>query len=183
MRTLVNTLLAICLLTTPCGMADVTVVVGRPAPVSGPNTWYETTAATDASSPLTGDYTIWDNVVIAQGGIITALGVHCASVGTETIKLALYTSAGNLVSGAGGTVSVTSANNGSYVDVTGLLVPITAGTYRLAVNGNGSGTVSALVSGGTGHYYTELYDSFPSATQLADAGTDGKLWRLRVFVQ
>lgn len=155
---------------------------------TGPNTYYNTTVTSDTSFATGGGYMDWSQpFTISVGGHVTKLQVHqndCSD--TEDIKVAVFDSAtGNAVSGASGTFSATtSANNGTYLEITGLSAAISSGTYRLGITASGTGfRVDALTSAGAGSYANGIvFASFPPSTLPTPAGTEGSNLRGGAFV-
>lgn len=152
---------------------------------SGPSTYYYTSAsAANNSFGTGGGWQDWEVVTVAQAGPVQRLGFWCSVSNDETVKMALYDSSSNLVSGASGTIVTSAADNGGWKDITGLSVSIAAGTYTLVVTSStGTGfRVGSVTAAGRGNYASQAYASFPAASLPAPAGSEGSIPLLRMFV-
>ncbi len=138
-------------------------------------TWYDTgdPASADGSEDNFDQTITWNDnsgLLSLPAGTVDALRVYAASDITSTgIKIGLYDSSHNLVSGASGTNSNEGLGAG-WKTVTFTPVSISSATYYISINANTSSGIfyaalTSQTSGTTFAHFGSGYASFPYASQ------------------
>lgn len=152
-------------------------------------TWYNSTESASNNTLVTGGVLRdWIPVSITTGGICRTLRAHINTItlGPFGMKLALYNSAGNLIAGAHGEVSVSSSNDNTLVSITGLSGSVSAGTNYIAITFDSAagGSVKSVTSVGQGPYQASVtYASFPQATLGSPNGNEDEIMIVGVQVE
>lgn len=165
--------------------ASVGAMTRKPVVASGPNTYYYTTQSDASNSSWSPGNLAYSTITFAQGGTLTKLGLHTYTTFSGTgLKMALFSDLNTIV--ASGTVALTDTTaTPTWFDVTGLNVPVTAGTYYIVFDYESSSQRIMLLNGqpdNSTKYDPLAYASFPPAS--LPAGTGGTfIVGMRAFVQ
>lgn len=137
----------------------------------GAITWYDSTATSNSFSGIAGSFQEWDPVVVGTGGTLKKIrGRFRGGISDQTVKMAVYNSAGTVLytNGITGTIAGSSSEAWYEIDL-GSGLSLSAATYKVAVSASGGVDIKTL-SGSGGDYSAIAYASFPGSSLPAPDG-------------
>lgn len=161
-------------------------VVGGGVPVAagGPDAWYDSGTYSTTSTAAGGAYNGM-SLTVGEAGTATKLRSYVGHEDETGVKIALYDSSGNLVTGCGGgnctcTIADLGATGWHECTLPGTGVSVTATTYWV-FRVSDANVYRGLAAAGTGCYGAEAYATFPAATKTI-TGCDGSNYLVGVYV-